>query len=312
MSGKTTESAVRWAVSLPIDNRSLRKTVAVATRLKRVAVYTQLDVAGMGVAGALTAMIVLSLPPSPAPLVVGLVAYGVYVGDRISDIKREPTATADRAMFFNRHERVLSISSAVAYGLAIGISVFGGPLALAITLIPGVSWVVYASDWIEFDEGPMDRLKTIFIVNSSIVAFAWAVTMVLLPVAFAKSGFSLIALVLVIYFFVDIFINTEIPNVRDVADDEKNGVATFPTVLGITRTRHALYALNGVLILFIVGTAFGTTIPAVIATALLAGRGVSILLNYFVGRIDDHRLLEMAGEMNHVFVAIILLGLIDL
>lgn len=278
--------------------------------VKRVSIHTQLDIVGMGVAGALTVMIILSLPPSPAPLVVGLVAYGVYVGDRISDISDDPDATADRIEFMREHKQILSISSAVAYGLAIAISVLGGPLALAITLIPGASWVVYASGWIDFSGAPVKRLKSIFVINSSMVAFAWAIAMVFLPITFAGASITPVAMILAVYFFVDIFINTEIPNVRDRIDDAKNGVATFPTVFGVRRTRHVLYLINALLVLFLIGSVFSHYLSMVFAAILLIGRGVAISLNYFVGRIENYRRLEMVGEMTHVLVVGLLLGLL--
>jgi 4-hydroxybenzoate polyprenyltransferase len=265
--------------------------------------FTQLDIVGMGVAGTLVTMMILSLSPTPAPIVVGLVAYGVYVGDRISDTKYDPTATSDRSAFIGRHRRVLSITSAGAYGLAIAIASLGGPRALAITLIPGATWILYAVDLPGGSLAAVKRLKRIFVLNSSLVAAAWAAVMVLLPIVFAGAALTPLAVVLAVYFFIDIFANTEIPNVRDVDDDARNGVSTFPTVVGIRRTRHLLYVVNAVSVLVVAGAYLGGYLPALFAWVLLAGRALAVVLTSRVGRSNNYRRLEFIGEMNYVLVA---------
>ena len=257
----------------------------------------------MGIAGTLITMVVLSLAPTPAPIVVGLVAYGVYVGDRISDVRYDPQATSERSAFIGRHRRLLSVTSAGAYGLAIALSTLGGPLALAITLVPGATWILYVVDLSERSFVPVKRLKTVFMLNSTLVALAWAAAMVFLPIVFADAAITPLAVVLMIYFFADIFVNTEIPNVRDIKDDAKNDVSTFPTVVGVRRTRHLLYMINILSILVVVGAFLGGYLPVLFALILLAWRVLAVFLNSRVGRSDDYRRLELLGEMNYVFVA---------
>ncbi|MDR5657026.1 UbiA family prenyltransferase [Halodesulfurarchaeum sp. HSR-GB] len=275
--------------------------------MKDLFVYTQLDIVGMGVAGVLTVMFVMSLPLSPAPLVIGLVTFGVYVGDRISDIKREPNATSDRSAFMRRHKSVLSVSSALAYGLAIAISVFGGPLALAITLVPGIFWILYASDWLDSVGTSVKRLKNILFVNSSVVAFAWATAVVFLPVSFANASITPTVIVLFAYFFFDIYINAEVPNFRDIEDDAANGVSTLPIVFGTRRTRHILYSINIFLVAIISIAYVHEWLPLVVVGAIIVGRLYGIILNGFLGRVENYRQLELLGEMKHVIVGLLLL-----
>jgi len=103
---------------------------------------------------------------NPGPHRRGLVAYGVYVGDRISDVRYDPQATSERSAFIGRHRRLLSVTSAGAYGLAIALSTLGGPLALAITLVPGATWILYVVDLSERSFVPLKRLKTVLVLNS--------------------------------------------------------------------------------------------------------------------------------------------------
>ena len=303
MSSETTEPPIHSGGTSPATGRDYRPSTGLLHRIKQACLFTQLDIVGMGIAGALVTMVVLSLQPNPAPIVVGLVAYAVYVGDRISDVKYDPDATSDRSDFIGRHRRLLSVTSAAAYGLALAISALGGPLALALTLVPGATWALYAADLSDTALAPVKRLKTVFVLNSTLVALAWATAMVFLPVAFADAMVTPIAVVLTVYFFIDIFVNTEIPNVRDIDDDARNNVSTFPTVVGVTRTRHLLYVINSLSILVVLWAFLGGLLPALFASILLVGRALAVLLNSRVGRSHNYRRLELLGEMNHVFVA---------
>lgn len=309
MSSKTANRTVAPGV-LPQLYWLLVPILRIGRKAKNVVVYTQLDIAAMAVAGVLTVTFVLSLPLNPAPLVIGLVTYAVYVGDRIGDIKREPAATSDRVAFMQRHRRLLSITSAAAYGLAITISVWGGPLALGITLVPGVFWILYATEMVDIPVGSLKRLKSVLIVNSSVVAGAWAVSLVFLPVAFAETSVTPLVLALLVYFFLDVFINAEVPNVRDIEDDAANGVSTIPNVFGVRRTRHITYLINGFLIAFLLSLFLVGSLALAIAVAFVAGRIYAMLAHSFIGRIEDYRRLEIVGEMKHVFVGVLLLATI--
>ncbi|ELZ58776.1 4-hydroxybenzoate polyprenyltransferase [Halorubrum distributum JCM 10118] len=127
--------------------------------------------------------------------------------------------------------------------------------------------------------------------------------MVVLPIVFADAAITPLAIVLAVYFFADIFVNTEIPNVRDIEDDAKNNVSTFPTVVGVKRTRHLLYLINMLSILVVIGAFLSGFLPALFSLVLLAGRVLAVFLNSRIGRSDDYRRLELLGEMNYVFVA---------
>ncbi|MDZ7850744.1 MAG: UbiA family prenyltransferase [Halodesulfurarchaeum sp.] len=310
MSSKTTTQSIEPGLLSGELGEFFAVLLRYGHRLKQVANYTQLDLIAMGVAGVVTVMLLLGLPPSPAPLVIAFVTFAVYVGDRISDTKREPEATSARSQFMNRYKTPLSIASAGAYGLAITVSVFGGPLALAITLVPGLSWVLYASDFLNGTGLPISRLKRVLVLNSAIVGVAWATAIVFLPIAFANAEIGPIAVVLFAYFALDIFLGTEIPNFRDIEDDIANDVRSLPIVFGITRSRHIIYTIN-VLIVGVLLFAFTTELLSVaFIGAALVGRAYAVTLHGFVGRTDRYRLLEFFGEMKHVLVVIVFAGLL--
>jgi len=302
MSSKTRElfapanGTVRWYHSLvaALTRAGDRATDALLYSSAYLVVIAMVEVA--------TVMFALGLPPSPAPLVVGLVAFAVYAGDRVADVDTDAATDPAQAAFVRRHETALSVLSAAAYGLAIAIAVFGGPDALAITLFPGAMWVLYATDSLGEVGARVRRLKDVLVVNSVVVAGAWAVALLFVPLAFADAPVTATGAVVFGYFFLDTFVNTEIPNVADVEGDREIGVRTLPVVFGVRRTRHVLYGLDLALVAFLVVAYVRGALSFALAAAAVAGLGYALVLAALVGRTDRDRLLGVAGEAKHLLV----------
>ncbi|WP_416841298.1 UbiA family prenyltransferase [Haloferax sp. DFSO52] len=278
-------------------------------RTKDVLIHTSTYLVFIAMVQVATVMYALSIEPNPAPVIVGLVTFAVYMGDRISDVDTDEVSNPTQSSFVRRHKSILSVLTAAAYGLAIAISVLGGPIALVVTLIPGIFWVLYASDWLPTLGSYFKRLKEILIVNSAIVALAWAISLVFLPLAFADAAFTPVAAVVFFYYFLDTFVNTEIPNVNDVEADEAIGVSTLPVVFGVHRTRQIAYGLDLVLIGFVVVAYLRGLLTEILTVAILLGLGYALVLAAFVGRTEHEGRLGIAGEAKHLFVMAIILGL---
>ncbi|MFB6078357.1 MAG: UbiA family prenyltransferase [Halarchaeum sp.] len=271
-------------------------------RAKDVYVYSAAYLVTMGVAQVATVMFALSLPLNPAPVVMALVVFAVYAGDRITDADADELSRSGQAAFARRHKRLLSVLGAASYGLAIAISVLGGPVALGLTLLPGAAWILYASDWLPQVGVYLSRLKDVFVVNSAVVALAWAVSAVFLPLSFTGHAATPAALVLFGYFFVDTFVNVEIPNVRDIESDVAAGVSTLPVVLGVRRTRHVLYALDAGLVAGIAYAHYIGLLSLVVTVAVLAGLAYAFVMAAAVGRTERYGRLAVSCDMKHVYV----------
>ena len=250
--------------------------------------------------------VLLSLPLTPAPLVVGLVVFAVYTNDRLADADTDAISNPEQAAFVSRYRGPLYVLASMAYGLAVALSVLGGPVALAITLLPGAIWVCYATDWIPGTGVDVRRLKDVFLVNTTVVALAWAVTLTFLPLAFADGNATMAAAIVFAYFFLRVFTNTEIPNVRDVEGDRAIGVSTIPVVFGVDRTRQILAGID-LCTAVLVGLAVtaGHLSPTV-GLALLVGIGYSLVVTSRLGRTENEQLLSKAAECEYlvVFVAL--------
>jgi 4-hydroxybenzoate polyprenyltransferase len=253
-----------------------------------------------------TALSVSLLPTVP---VVGLLTFAIYAGDRIADVNTDELTDPEQSAFVRRYETPLSVLTAAAYGAAIAISVTGGPLALVLALLPGAFWILYASDWLPALSSSFNRLKRVLIVNTALVALAWAITLTFLPLAFADAAFTPTAAVVFVYFFLDRFVNTEIPNVSDMEGDRAIGVSTLPVVFGARRTRQTLYALSLLLGAFLALVAAYDVLTVRMTAALLAGLGYTMGVTAFIGRVDDYRPLTVASNSKHLVVFAVLLGL---
>lgn len=278
-------------------------------RLRGLLVYSSTYLVVIAMAEVLTAMVALSLPLSLAPLVVGLVTFAVYVGDRIADADTDEVSNPGQSAFVRRHGRTLSTLSAAAYGLALALSLTGGPLALAVTLLPGAFWVLYASDWLPSAAARFTRLKDVLLVNSAVVAGAWAVALLCLPLAFADASPTPTAAVVFAYFFVDTFVNTEIPNVGDREADAAIGVSTLPVVFGVVRTRRILYAVEACLAAFVAWAFLDGLLSAPLAAGVLVGLAYTLAVTAFVGRTENYGRLAIVGESKALVVLAVAVAL---
>ena len=274
--------------------------------VKKILLFGQLYVAISAMAMSATVVIALSLPLNPAPMVMGLVMFSVYLGDRVGDVKDEESATAERQQFFKRYKTKLSVLSAGAYGVAIGIGVYGGPLSLLLTLIPGIFWILYATELLPSISGALKRVKSVLVVNSAFVSLAWTIPLVFLPLSFTDQSLSPAAAVVFVYFLLDFFINTEIPNVRDIEEDKANGVSTIPVVFGVKRTRRILYALDIFLLTFLVIAFVNGVLSVAFAGATIVGTVYALVITGFVGRTNDHGKLTLLGESKQFFIGVFL------
>ncbi|EMA57920.1 UbiA family prenyltransferase [Halorubrum kocurii] len=280
-------------------------------------------VAAIAAVETVIATVLLGVPLSPAPAVVGFVAFAVYTVDHVADAAADARSTPERARLARRYADQLMIAAAVAYGLAVALSTLAGPLALGAALLPGAFWIAYASDWLPNagrtvrslapDDGlaaapRVPRLKDVPVVSSLVVAAGWALAVTLLPLAFADAVSPTPAVAVAFaYFLLRSFVDTELPNVRDVAADTAAGVTTLPIALGVAGTRRVLYGVDlATAATLTAATATGVLAPG-IAAALGVGIAASLAVTALAGRVDDDAVLGVAPDCSYLVVAAALL-----
>ncbi|MFO8116066.1 MAG: UbiA family prenyltransferase [Halorubrum sp.] len=334
----TTSASPRREATAPSDSTpSPAETTADPARLLGAFAWGAPFIALVAAVETLVATVLLGVQLTVAPLVVALVTFAVYGVDHVADADADAASTPHRALLARRYGDQLMTGAALAYGLAIALAVTGGPLALALTLLPGAFWVVYASDWIPnlgravgaalaahvprtrltlgvgtstTDGGHrrVPRLKDVLVVNSIVVAIGWATALTFLPVVFAGETAGPVVAVVFAYFLLRSFVDAELPNVRDVEADAAVGVATLPVVVGVDRTRWVLYGVD----LLVAGVVTAGAVAGLLAWPLVGALGLglaaSICVTALAGRVEDPALLGVAPDCSYLLVGVAVAG----
>lgn len=284
-----------------VKNRSLITKLSTLTRsVRNLLLYSSVYLAIIAMAEVVLVSELLALPLTPAPVVAGLLTFAVYGNDRLADLETDAKTAPARTAFVRRYQDGFYVLAAIAYGLAVALSVLGGPLSFGLSLLPGVVWILYACDWLPSLPSGTQRLKDIFLLNSTLVAVAWALVIVCLPLTYVGAPASPTVGVVFLFFVLATFVNTEIPNVRDREGDSEIGVRTLPVVIGVRRTIYILYGITS-LTAVLVSVAFVANVvnlkeAAVLVASLLFIGGVIFCLN----RIENDGALAVAAECSRL------------
>lgn len=287
-------------------SRTLRAILAWSKRVWAPLEYSSAYLAAIAAVEVLIVQHILALPSSLAPVVVGLITFAIYANDRLVDLETDAASNPRRTAFVRQYHDQLYALAAVAYGLAVALAAFGGPLAFVLALVPGAAWVLYAVDWVPDSGVRFQRLKELLIVNSAVVAAAWALVIVLVPVAFAKEPITATIGVIFAYFLLGAFVSVEISNVGDIESDRQNGVATMPVVFGTRRTRQVLYGVGILTGLLLIYSAMGGMVTARAATVLSIGVIYLLGVISLLDRVRNANLLTVAAEAARLPVFVLL------
>ena len=187
---------------------------------------------------------ILELTPNPFLLAaMFFVIYSVYSLNRVTDQEEDAVNMPERSALVQGNEKILLILASVAYIVALFLGWLASPFAALILLVPIVLGIAYSKDI--FSIFGIPRLKDILFVKSFVVALSWAACGALLPALYLE---SLTKLWFVFpFFFIKMFINTVLFDVRDVNGDTLNGVNTVPVVIGVSWTKRLLLTLQTLL-----------------------------------------------------------------
>jgi 4-hydroxybenzoate polyprenyltransferase len=85
------------------------------------------------------------------------------------------------------------------------------------------------------------RLKRIFILKNILIAAAWGSSVLIVPAYY--ENWSWVCGLLFLFFFLLLFLNTIISDIKDIKGDSIFGIRTLPGRLGIPATKYFCYAL---------------------------------------------------------------------
>lgn len=221
-----------------VHGRFICSILAFADAIVYSSLYLSLaSFAMMSVAGMLQ-----GVPFSLVPGVIGFcITFSIYNINRKSDETEDCINHAGRYLFTKRYERHLLFLSAVAYAAALLLAWACNAAAFAITVFPLATGILYCFPLLPRCTG-FRRLKDIPLAKNASISAAWAVPHALLPAVLAGSMGTGMAGVCFLFFFVLVFINTVLFDMRDVEGDAAAGVRTVPVILGIPKTMQVLLA----------------------------------------------------------------------
>ncbi|MEA1905934.1 MAG: UbiA family prenyltransferase [Euryarchaeota archaeon] len=208
-------------------------------------IYTSID----GVLMLYLSFTILEVPPKPILLcAMFFVIYSVYSLNKVTDQEEDAVNMPERSALVQGNEKILLILAVVAYIMALFLGWLASPFASLILLVPIVLGIAYSKDILSIIGIP--RLKDILFVKSFVVALSWATCVALLPSLYLESLAKL--WFIFPFFFIKVFINTVLFDVRDVTGDAMNGVTTVPVVIGVSWTKRLLLTLQSLLALWTV------------------------------------------------------------
>ena len=254
----------------PVWSRILNSRINRPFELFQFLVFSSLYL-GMAAAGMAWCSCTLQGIPCSVPvmLVLSLVVFSVYNLNRKTDQAEDALNHERRFSFTSRFERPLFAAALGAYAFAAGIALVSGALfACGVVMIPLICGILYSVPI--FPQGAkVRRLKEIPLVKNILVSLAWGATFAMVPVALSGLSADLNTLLVFFFIFFWTFIASVLPDIRDMKGDAQVGVVTIPVLLGVTRSRVLLTAINVVAGIGIMTLAVRTQSPA--AIGLLIG-----------------------------------------
>ena len=188
--------------------------------------------------------IVLGVTPIPVLLcAMFFVIYSVYSLNKVTDREEDAANMPARYTFVAGNEQFLLTIAIAAYIAALLLGLIESPLAAGILLVPFLSGIIYSTN--SLSRIGIPRLKDILLVKSLTVAFSLAVCAAFLPALYLPDSAKLYFIFP--FFFIKVFINTVLFDVRDVKGDTLNGVRTIPVAIGVKKTRQMLLFIQSLL-----------------------------------------------------------------
>jgi 4-hydroxybenzoate polyprenyltransferase len=165
-----------------------------------------------------------------------LATYSVYslnkATDKVEDEINQTGFDSKKTKFFTA-----SAFAATALSLVMGLMI--SPWVAGVLITPMIVGLVYS---VKLSKN-IPRIKEIPGVKSVSVALCWAFTGSVLPLTAQPILWEKVLLVF-LYIFINIFVNTVLFDVLDMKGDLTSGVKTIPHLLGLRKTKKLLLGMN--------------------------------------------------------------------
>jgi len=226
------------------------------------------------------------------------VTLSVYTLNRVTDKTEDSINRPEVGVNYSKYYLLVSLAGfafSLGIGLIEGISLV---FVLAFPLLGGFFYSVRFSRRIP-------RLKEVVGVKSILVSANWALSGSVLPALMKPVDIELVLLVF-IYIFFSLLVNTVIFDVLDLNGDKVGGVKTIPFVLGSRRTKLFLILVNSCLVGWLIYSAsrslFLSCMPALVFGVLYG----YLMIGYFMANRFKRKLAELLIDGEWIPLAAIL------
>jgi len=226
------------------------------------------------------------------------VAIAIYNLNKVTDLEEDSINLPDRARFVRKYRHYLMFVSLLALNIAVVCVFFSNPYAIIVILFPFYIGALYSVGL------GKKRIKNILFAKNVLTAGAITVAAVLLPLAI-NAGIPTVILLVAYFFFLKLFINSVLFDVRDIDGDRKAGVRTIPTYLGRKKTRNLLLILNSTFIVWIAITLYqGLFYPYHFVLILSVLYGYWYILRFTRASAESNRLFDLLVDGEWMLIAL--------
>ena len=185
-----------------------------------------------------------------------LTFFAIYNINNLTDKEEDSINQPERANYTKHNEKLILFLSISSYFIAILLGFYVNYLTIPVILFPFIIGILYSVQI----HPKVPRMKEVVGIKSFVVAISF-VMITVIPVIFLNRINTMIIL-LFYFFFVKIFINTIIFDIRDIEGDRKNNIKTIPVAMGKSGTKKLLFAINSSLVFWLaVSIYFGLFTP---------------------------------------------------
>jgi uncharacterized repeat protein (TIGR02543 family) len=178
-------------------------------------------------------------------LLAALTTIAIYSLNKVTDQTEDTINKPNQKTKFRSY---FIIPAVVCYMFALIVGFTEGIPVVLVLLVPLIIGFIYS---VKISKS-LPRLKELLGVKNLVVAFSWAFTGSLLPALIATVGTKEILLVF-IYIFIQLFINTVLFDIIDMSGDETANVKTIPLRLKTKKNiQYFLLIINSLLLIWLI------------------------------------------------------------
>jgi len=190
-------------------------------------------------------MVFLHLPIVVTPLVSSFAIFFVlYNVNRTTDSSEDAKNYPRRAAFSRKYGKALFYTSTLFGLVLLTFYVFKEVHSLSLLIFILALGLAYSIPLFPTFKGSSFRLKDILLIKNVTVALSLTLGTTFLATSYYSAPLTFNSLLLGIFIFTTVLINTIIFDLRDVSGDMGSHITTIPAFLGTKKTKQLLYLLN--------------------------------------------------------------------